>query len=349
MIPSEISLCKEMKKVVVYFETYNLDSDWRWLPRLISDEIEWSTYCNSDLPLIGKVRKPLLGRYAAIARIVIKAKFQQVDVIVCHHTITATWLGILKKYFRFKADILAFSYTHPRWEQYSEERKDFFKKGARQIDRFLMFSSLEARQYPAALGVAETKFDMIHWSMNKPDVEIDSKPVVEGAYICAIGGEGRDYHTLVEAVRTLPHIRLAIVARPDNLKGIDLPQNVELFTSIPYGQAMNILVHSNFTILPLLSSTVPCGHGTLIAGFLLEVPTIVTASEAMSDYTKNGENVLTFKEQDPSSLREAISSLWGNDALCEKLMVEAKTFAETYCSEKATEDYFIKYLESKEI
>lgn len=336
-----------MAKVTVYYETLTSHRGWQWLPDGHGLPVDWTTISNADWPLFDKIKKPFIGRYVALLRVVFKALTGGTDVIVCHGTIAATWLGIFKKIFRFRADILAYAYTLPEWDSFSDSRKNFFRRGAPYIDRFLMFSTLETKRYPELLGVPGDRFDMIHWAMNRPDVDQDSTPLVEGEYISAVGGEGRDYSTLSEAMRSLPDIKLAIVARPENVAGVELPENVELFTNIPYPDAMNILVHSKLTALPLLSSTVPCGHGTLIAGFLLELPTIVTASEAMTDYGEDSVTVLTAKERDPEAMKEAIVSLWNDDELREKLASQGKTFAEQYCGDQTAVRYFRGYLDNK--
>ncbi|MGV6858298.1 MAG: hypothetical protein ACWA5X_04930 [bacterium] len=335
-------------KVIVQYETFVSDRDWQWLPGKWNKEIEWTTISNAQTPLLDKVKKPFLARYLACLRTVLAAKRQKADVIVVHGTIIATWVALLAKALRVKTPVLAFAYTIPLWNESSKGRQAFFRLGAKYIDRFLMFSSIETRTYPKVLSVDPARFDMIHWAMTRPDVDTSAKPSVKGRYICAVGGEGRDYSTLIEAMRGLPDIRLAIVARPQNVAGIDIPENVELFTDIPYSHAMNIMVNSEFTVLPLLSSTVPCGHGTLIAGFLLKLPTIVTASKAMEDYGEAEKTVLTHVERDPKSLEQQIARLWGDEALKEQLALNGLKFAEDYCSERATIDYFENYLDTLE-
>ncbi len=335
-------------KVVVQYETFVDDKDWQWLPGKWHKDIQWTTISNAQTPTLGKLKKPFLARYYACLRTVLAARKQKADVIVVHGTIIATWVALMAKALGVKTPILAFAYTIPLWDQSSSMRKAFFRAGAKYIDRFLMFSSIETRTYPKVLGVDPERFDMIHWAMTRPEVDTDAEPLVKGRYISAVGGEGRDYATLIEAMRGLDDIRLAIVARPQNLSGIDIPENVEIFTDIPYSDAMNIMVNSEFTVLPLLSSTVPCGHGTLIAGFLLELPTIVTASEAMEDYGEAEKTVLTHEERDADSLRTQIQRLWNDPALQKTLAKNGLEFAEEYCSEKATIDYFEHYLDTLE-
>src|SRR5436305_1350569 len=81
-------------------------------------------------------------------------------------------------------------------------------------------------------------------------------------YVCTIGSNGTDYKTLRQAPCLLPHIPVVVVALPENLKDIAVPKNVRLLVDAPLREAMNMLKFSEFTVLPLLSSTTPCGHVT---------------------------------------------------------------------------------------
>ncbi len=332
-------------KVIIQYETFVNDNDWRWLEGQWQQPIEWTTVSNAQTPWLSKIKKPFFARYYACLRTVLAAHKQKADVIVVHGTIIATWVAILTHILRVKTPVMAFAYTVPLWHESSRFRQRFLRYGAKYIDRFLMFSSIETRAYPEYLGIPAERFDMIHWAMTTPEVDQSSTPLVKDRYISAVGGEGRDYATLIDAMRELEHITLAIVARPQNLEGIQIPDNVTIFTDIPYADAMNIMTHSEFTVLPLLSSTVPCGHGTLIASFLLKLPTIVTESEAMEDYGEANKTVLTHKDRDVASLKSQISRLWEDQELQTSLAKEGYSFANKFCSEQATIEYFENYLE----
>ncbi|NDD35047.1 MAG: hypothetical protein EBZ26_01820 [Flavobacteriia bacterium] len=52
-------------------------------------------------------------------------------------------------------------------------------------------------------------------------------------YVCVVGGEGRDYALVADAMRKRPSLRMAIVARPYSIEGIDFPENVSVFTNLP--------------------------------------------------------------------------------------------------------------------
>ncbi len=82
--------------------------------------------------------------------------------------------------------------------------------------------------------------------------------------ICAVGSQGRDYGTLLEAMRQLPHIRLILVAGAENLRGLDPPPNVEVLQDIPLADAEAVIHRSRFLVVPLWDSQTACGHVTII-------------------------------------------------------------------------------------
>ena len=51
--------------------------------------------------------------------------------------------------------------------------------------------------------------------------------------------------------RKLPEITFVLVVRPDSLIGQEIPENVKTMVNLPFEQAMNIMLHSAFTVIPL--------------------------------------------------------------------------------------------------
>ena len=70
--------------------------------------------------------------------------------------------------------------------------------------------------------------------------------------ICAVGSQARDYATLLEAMRRIPHIPLVLVATPANLRGLAVPPNVTVKLNIPRREAEAVIRQSRFMVLPLL-------------------------------------------------------------------------------------------------
>jgi glycosyltransferase involved in cell wall biosynthesis len=128
--------------------------------------------------------------------------------------------------------------------------------------------------------------------------------------------------------------------RPANLEGLQIPPNVKTLANIPFEASMNVLRYSRFMVLPLINSEVPCGHVTIVAAMHLRRAFIVTASEGIKDYAKDGENALTVSAGSLANLIEAIRQLWNNPALCHELGSNGYDFASRECNEERVSNHF---------
>ncbi len=127
------------------------------------------------------------------------------------------------------------------------------------IDQFVVFSTIERSLYHSAFGMPIDRLAFIHWGVNPAQPIPADRPLVAGDYVCAIGGNARDYATLLTAMRAVPEVKLVAVARPHNLAGLSPPPNVEIRANISLGEAMNILAFLCFMALPLAGAKCPAG------------------------------------------------------------------------------------------
>ncbi len=215
------------------------------------------------------------------------------------------------------------------------------------VDRFLVYSTMERQLYHQTFGIPLDRISFHHWAVAVPHVTSPDRPLVGGEYVCAIGGNARDYPTLVEAARRLPGVRFVVVARPHNLVGLSLPANVEVRVNLPFGEAMNVLAFSRFMVLPLVGSEVPCGHVTLVGAMHLGRAFVISDSTGVSDYVVDGSNALTCTPLCADSLSRAVLRLWEDRELCDRLGRNGQTFAARHCSESSMVAWFANYLADK--
>ena len=215
------------------------------------------------------------------------------------------------------------------------------------VDRFVCFSQMERQLYARHFDLDPARIDMIHWAMRAPSSDASERPLVAGDYACALGSQARDYPTLVAAMRSLPSIRLVIVGTAASLEGIEIPANVEVKVNIPLDQAMNILQHSRFSIVPLRGAEVPCGHVTIVSAMHRGRATIVSASSGVTDYVEDGVTGLTAPVGDVPAMARAIERLWQDPAATRTLGEAARTFAASHCGEDAVVAYFENYLRTR--
>jgi glycosyltransferase involved in cell wall biosynthesis len=323
------------------------DPRWRWIEGPLSDT-------GIRFEFVRAVPRNLIERrisFLNLARIrgsfeaVRLARKNKADALVTHGPALAAWSAFFARFFRLKIPIVAHSFNFT-------ELPNGLKRPAlgwmlSKVDRLVVFSHLERSLYAKAFNLPEDRFDVIYWGVKPPDVDSIDAPLELGAYVCAIGGNARDYGTLLDAARLMPHIRFVCVVRPNNLRGFDIPPNVTVHTNLPSGQAMNILVHSRFMVLPLLHSEVPCGHVTIVAAMHLGKALVITDSEGVRDYVQDGFNAMTIPPRSVAALAEAIERLWNAPVLCKSLGENGRRFARRECTEERVVEHFRDWLALK--
>jgi glycosyltransferase involved in cell wall biosynthesis len=202
------------------------------------------------------------------------------------------------------------------------------------VDRFIVYSTWERSLYAEYFEIDPRRIDVLLWGVGQPRVDPPDSAVEPGEYICALGGNGRDYRTLFAAMERLPEIPLVAVLRPENVAGLRVPPNVRLHHLIPNGKANNILAFSRFMVLPLAGTDVPCGHVTAVAAMYLKKALVITNSQGVSDYVQDGFNSLLVPVGDAAVLAERIRALWNDPQRADQFGTAGLAFARANCSEQ---------------
>ena len=324
-----------------------VNSSWKWFQDKIENkrEYEWKFYNSAPKNIFEKyIKKPNLARLRACFSAGRDYKKGKIEILVSHLPIYTAWSEYFsgkKKDNRFH---LAFSFNFTNMP--NEKQAKFMRKQFKKVDRFTVFSNYEKNFYSKYFEIPIEKIDMIHWGVAKPEI-VEMERVIKGDYVCAIGGEGRDYKTLALAAEKLPNIKFVIVAREKNLEGINFSENVEVYTNLPLDKTMNILKNSLFAIVPLVTRTTPCGHVTIVSAMHLGKAQIVTYSEGVTDYIKDRETGIFTEDKNSEDMIKKIDELYNNRELREKIEINAEKFAGEYCTEEANVRYFediLKYI-----
>jgi len=318
------------------------NNNWRWIePSLENNGSNWVFYNSKPKNWFERlIKKPSLARIRTVFQALFVAK--EGDLIVIHGPYLAFYYGIFSKLTNKKLTCIVYSFNFTSLPHgLSRTRMSYAFKI---IDKFVAYSSMEKELYASWFNIPEDKIDICLWGVKKPG--ISKKALIDYPYITAIGGNSRDYRTLMEAMKDLPSINLVAVMRPSNLIGLDVPNNVEVRTNIDRLDANNILGFAKFMVLPLVGSEIPCGHVTLVAAMHLSVPSVVTNSTGLDDYVSNNNNAIIVDDNDVGKLTKAIELLWSNTELQNTLSINGLEFANKYCTEKVIINHFNEYLNS---
>jgi glycosyltransferase involved in cell wall biosynthesis len=305
---------------------------WRWFESRFPS-VRWHfVYCAPPRRLERWFKRSVFSRISAGFEAAWRARQLDAALLIAIDPRAVMWCALAAALFDRKRRIVAYAFNFP--ELPKGLRRRIMTWAFRRPHRFIVFSSVEVNRYASYFSIPRNKFEMHHWGVGIPAVA-DDAPVLNRPYLCAIGGNGRDYGTLFEASRLAPHIPLEVVTRPENLVGLMPPSNVAVRCNIPNPVAMRLLRESRGMILPLPDATIPVGHVTLVAAMLLGKASVVTDSEGVRDYTGAPAHVLSCPPGDPAALAAAMQRLWNDDALARELGQRARAFAQRHCSEKA--------------
>lgn len=243
------------------------------------------------------VQKPRISRYRAALEAVVAAKGMP---IISHLPRMTAAVSTFEFLARSRSPHLAFSFNFTNLPQGAARR--YLTHAFRSVDEFFVFSEYERGLYSDYFELPEDRLTRLIWTQDVPVAADEASPFAPNSYVSAIGGEGRDYATLIAAAERLPDIEFVIVARPYN-RLPELPDNVRLLHNVPLASTWRIAVESACLVVPLRDRMTCCGHITIVSGELLGIPVISTISEATREYT---EDVALFDPGDVEALTRLI-------------------------------------------
>jgi glycosyltransferase involved in cell wall biosynthesis len=311
------------------------EENWRWFSEEFDrKQFHWTFF--NDRPkgaIESAIRRPNLSMIRACWQAVAYVKRHQVQLLVTHDPRVSFWCAVFVSLLKVKTDHIAHSFNFPALPRGLKYR--CMKWAFSGISQFMVYSTFEQTLYQDYFEIAIERIKVVFFGASKPELQ-SGRSVEREDYICAIGGNSRDYPTLVQALEKLPNIPTVLVVRPDNLTNLKLPSHVKAFVNIPFPKAMAILKHSRFMVLPLKGSEVPCGHVTLVSAMHLGKTFIVTDSHGVSDYAHHEDNSILCAPFNSDALADAIAALWNDPEKCQRLSQNALCFVEKHCSEEST-------------
>lgn len=155
-------------------------------------------------------------------------------------------------------------------------------------------------------GISQEKLSLLHFGV---DYDFFHKVVdqVPSEYFLSVGRDiGRDYETLIEAARLVPH-KIVIITSLRNMVGIqNLPPNVSILYDLPYSEvrkfyqgALAILVVSQPD--EVLTGSDCSGQMTILDALASGKPVVATKKDWIGDYFNNNE-VSIVPPKDPINL-----------------------------------------------
>lgn len=319
-----------------------LGPDWQFLAPVCTDpNLTWETHSGRPRNALERmIRHPALARWRAAATAARSARARDDAVLVSHLPGMAAATNLMRRAICPKTRHIAFAFNFTDLPQ--GRRRAWFRHALRGIDEFVVFSHFERPLYAAHFGISEDRIRFLPWAMERP-VPGPHNPVqdiVAAGYLCAIGGEARDYALLADVMRRKPEVPLVIVARPYSIAGLTFPPNVRVFTNLPAPETWRIAVDSRGLLIPLKTDTTACGHITLVGAQLLGLPLVITRSRGVEDYVTDGETARLVTAGDADALEAAIGKLGGDPEATRAMAQRARIQAEKRSTVGTWVEYF---------
>jgi glycosyltransferase involved in cell wall biosynthesis len=290
--------------------------------------INWTYFSGSAINFFERlVSKPKISRYRACLQATLAIKTPN-DIVISHLPRTSHWQSVAMNLFKRKNKHLAFSFNFtdlPTGNMHRAMQKSF-----QRIDDFVVYSQFEKKRYSDYFNIPTEKIHHIHWAMDTPKTDKNFTPIKK-PYYYAVGGEGRDYATLIEAFKYMPEKDLVIVTRPNTLKDINIPNNIHIFYNLPSKQFWRIVEKSISVIVSLVDEQTACGHITLVGAMQLEKALITTFSHGTTDYIRADENAIVIPPKNVEALKKAITVMDENNNLRQKIEINNLAFTKKYC------------------
>lgn len=309
--------------------------DWRWIAPSYagSPPVEWRFVSTQRGRLTQRLPGPHLGRVRAGLAVRAILATHGADLVISQGPYTSYYVEALG--VRGRGDVPHLAMTFNFTDIPSGQRLRAMRRAFARIDRFVVFSTVERTLYAETFGLPVERFVFVPWGV-APPITAPVPRIMGGPYVAALGGEARDYATLLDAARRLPQVRFVLVVRPNSLAGLAVPDNVTVHVNLPFVEAWSIVWHAAAAIVPLRSATTPNGHVTLVGGMHLGKAQVITDSSGIRDYVREGETALLVPAHDGAAMASAITRLLDDPALAMRLGDTAQAFARAHCSEAAT-------------
>ncbi|MCW2738255.1 glycosyltransferase family 4 protein [Nocardioides sp.] len=147
--------------------------------------------------------------------------------------------------------------------------------------------------------------------------------------LLAVGQDrGRDYETLFEAVRGTDLV-LHLVCRPENVAGLDVPDNVRMLGVVPLEHYRTLLQRARVVAVPTRDLAYPTGQSVALEAAASGACVAVTGTRAMRDYFEDGATGRLVDVADVEGWRTLLVELREDEGQRERLGAAARLSAET--------------------
>lgn len=326
--------------VVDVAELTSVDAKFVDLFELDGRQLSWRRH--SGLPqnsIERAVPRPRLSRYRAAYLAARDSRFA--DAIISHLPRMTAAVADLTHFTGKRIPHLAFSFNFTALPDHLQRAR--MAKAFAHIDQFCVYTDFEAGLYADTFGIDRARFKQVNWTQSTPEVATGPCPKFDMPYVAAIGGEARDFTTLIAVARRLPEMHFVVIARPTPALA-DPPANMTILFNLPGPVCWQIAAGAQAVLVPLLGPETCCGHVTFVSARLLALPIITTASEGTRNYTDGFAGTNVVPHADPDAFAGAIVALSNDLVQTKARAVEDQKRAQKLNDRDVWKDYVAEFL-----
>lgn len=215
--------------------------------------------------------------------------------------------------------------------------RTILKITSKSIDRFIVWAKQDIESFTRTFEIPREKFMFVPYHTTLDSVDLNS---CSGEYIFSGGNEGRDYETLLLAVKGLPLKLLIASTRPELFAHMAIPENVEI-KGFSHEEYLRKMAGCLINVVSLESGGLRTGgHQTYLNSMWLGKPTIVNDPDGACDYIEHMHDGFLVGPKDPKALRKAIEFLLSRRDIMNEIAIRAARKAKHY----STEEHFKKII-----
>jgi glycosyltransferase involved in cell wall biosynthesis len=211
----------------------------------------------------------------------------------------------------------------------------WLRRCVKDTELFIYFSSNQRAILTEGLGIPEERLCFVHFGIES-DYFTPRGAGSGERYVLAAGiDRGRDYRTFLSAVARLDY-PVKLLCPRHQLRGLEIPAHVETLGFVERPRYRELVRDAALVVVPVLPAvSYPTGQSVLLAAMSCQVPTVVTQTAALSDYTRHAQNSWTVPGEDAEALLAGIERVLGDPRLAGEIAlggrqdVEARFNTET--------------------
>lgn len=223
-------------------------------------------------------------------------------------------------------------------------RRWLAKLSLNQIDRFIVHTSREIDIYSEWLNFPKDRFEFIPF----PESGIDFLAAEEtkNPFIASLGSAHRDFPTLFQAVEEL-NLPTIVASGKSALEGLTIPSQVQTPLGISRMECLKLAQQARISVVPLQpkDNVTSAGQVTMVEAMLMGRALIATDCYGTGDYVKHGETGWLVRPGSVEDMKEAINTLWHDQALRTRLARNGQAYARANFSDAAAAQVLEKVLD----